>query len=130
MMMRRLMLSGALAVACGIFAGCSTLGMAESRSTEDVQSGRTFAFEGNAYRIDRVEDEYVLMRRVDSDGSPGEITGWVKEVFRVSRYDLGSGRWYMYEGMPGAYLQWAGGDDFTIARNRDALAGAQVALLR
>ncbi len=128
MKFRNLFMAAALALATVVTTGCmSTHRMGEQ---ELVAPGKAFALDGNDYRIDVVQEDFVLMQRVEPEGNPGEITGWVKEVFRVSRYDLGTGRWYMYENMPGAYLQWAGGDNFVVARDEVALAGADVTLLR
>lgn len=130
MTMRSRMSFGALVVMFALLAGCASFKGTEPAVTDRVQPGQVFAFEGQDYRFDVNQEDFVLLRRVEAEGNPGEITGWVKEVFRVSRYHLGDGRWYMYEGLPGAYLQWKGGDEFTVVRDQAALGGAEVAVLR
>jgi len=123
------MLAAAVLAVAGLTAGCAAL--AGSPDTpERIVPGTPFAYEGDDFRMMMVQDDFVVVRLVRPDGNPGEITGWVDEVFRVSRYDLGEGRWYMYEGMPGAYLQWRGGYHFSLVRDREALAGAEVAILK
>jgi len=121
---------GALVVYAGLAAGCASTGRSGPEAMEAVGPDRPFVFEDREFRILTVQDDFVVLENVKPENNPGEITGWVKEVFRVSRYDLGEGRWFMYEGLPGAYLQWCGGDQFRLARDRNDLEGAEVALLR
>ncbi len=59
-----------------------------------------------------------------------EISGFVDEVFRVSRYDLGEGRWYANEKLPGVYLQWLGLDSFALAHDRSAVGDAPVVMIK
>jgi hypothetical protein len=118
--------------AAALLGGAALAGCTSTRPAgiETVTIDSPFEFEDRAYRFQLVADDFILHRRVDGDGRPGEITGWVREVFRVSRYDLGQGRWAMHESLPGCYIQWHGGEDFAIARSRAELRGAEVALLR
>jgi hypothetical protein len=109
--------------AAALLGGAALAGCTSTRPAgiETVTIDSPFEFEDRAYRFQLVADDFILHRRVDGDGRP---------VFRVSRYDLGQGRWAMHESLPGCYIQWHGGEDFAIARSRAELRGAEVALLR
>ncbi len=122
---RGLFLAGALAAAA-LGTGCAS---ARSSGPAEARPGREFTFEDQDYRMLVVDTDFVLLRRVGSDSGPGEITGFVQEVFRVSRYDLGEGRWYVHRSLPGTYIQWRGGDSFALTRDRSLLRGAEVATL-
>ena len=93
-----------------------------------VLPGDTFAFEGEEYLLQQVQEDFVLLRYVDPDDAP--ISGYVEEVFRVSRYDLGQGRWYAHRRLPGVYLQWLGLDAFALARGSGTVRGSEVVMLR
>ena len=89
-----------------------------------IEPGEAFEFEGGAFQLRRVQEDYVLLRFREPSPDAGGISGFMDEVLRVSRYDLGEGRWYASEKLPGVYLQWLGLDSFALARDRDAVAEA------
>jgi len=98
--------------------------------TPDLRPGDTASFHGERYRLQQVQDDFVLLRFRDPDDGQGAISGYVDEVFRVSRYDLGQGRWYGSSRMPGVYVQWLGLEAFALESDRKALGGAEVVMLR
>ena len=108
-------------------AGCAS----GKGATGAIHPGDTFSFEGKDYVLRQVQDDFVLLRfREPGDDSSGLISGYVDEVFRVSRYDLGQGRWYGSSRLQGVYVQWLGLDAFALEDDRAALGGAEVVMLR
>jgi hypothetical protein len=95
-----------------------------------VTTDAPFDFEGNSYVLRFVGEDYVVLRETDEEGRPGEISGWVREVFRVNRHDLADGRWPLHESMPGVYVTWRGGETFDVARLHRAPDGEVVATSR
>ena len=108
-------------------AGCaSTSGSGIGR----LDPGQTVEFDGKAYQLRQVQEDFVLLRYREPGSEAGALSGFVEEVFRVSRYDLGAGRWYANEKLPGLYLQWMGLDSFALAHDRKAIGDAEVVMLR
>jgi hypothetical protein len=108
-------------------AGCaSTAGPGIQR----IEPGQTVEFDDRAYQLRQVQEDFVLLRYRDPGTEKGIISGFVDEVFRISRYDLGEGRWYAHEKLPGVYLQWLGFDSFGLAHDRKAVGNAEVVMLR
>lgn len=125
---RRLALASLLLLAPLLAApGCASVAAPDS---EIVEPGDTFSFEGNEYRLLQVQEDYVLLRFREPGSEAGAISGFVDEVFRVTRYDLGQGRWYASQRLPGVYVQWRGLDAFELARGPSALRGAEVTMLK
>jgi hypothetical protein len=101
----------ALALAFAALAGCAT--SPPTPGLHRLEEGKSVEFDGRLYMLDRVEEDYVV-RRYREPGEGRIISGFVEEVFRVSRYDLGQGRWHAGGKLPGAYLQWLGLDSFAL----------------
>ena len=80
-----------------------------------LEPGDTVDFEGETYRLMLVQDDFVLMRYLDSN-TAGGLSGFMDEVIRVSRYELRTGRWNSEPGKPELRMQWAGGDAFVLDR--------------
>ena len=78
-----------------------------------LEPGDTVDFEGETYRLMLVQDDFILMRYLDS-GTAGGLSGFMDEVIRVSRYELRTGRWNSEPGKPELRMQWAGGDAFVL----------------
>ena len=117
----------AVAALLAFCAGCAATPLP---GRQEVQPGDTFAFEGKQYRLQQLQEDFIVLRYRDPEESPGPISGFVDEVFRVSRYELGKGRWYAHERLPGVYLQWLGLDSFALARGADRPRGIEVTMLR
>jgi hypothetical protein len=108
-------------------AGCAST---SAGGIQRLEPGQTVEFDGRAYQLLQVQEDFVLMRYRDPATEPGAISGFLDEVFRISRYDLGEGRWYANEKLPGVYLQWMGLDSFGLAHDRKVLGNAEVVMLR
>ena len=127
MSIRRSLAALAVAALFALSAGCAA---ARPAPRQEVQPGDSFAFEGKQYRLQQVQEDFIVLRYRDPDDAPGPISGFVDEVFRVSRYDLGKGRWYAHERLPGVYLQWLGLDSFVLARGGEMPRSVEVTMLR
>jgi len=88
--------------------------------------GQTVEFGGTAYQLHQDDQDFVLMRHREPTGEAGAISGFVDEVFRVSRHRLGEGRWTDPVRAPGVALQWRGLDTFSLARADDPVTTAPV----
>lgn len=117
-----LMFAGSLAAS-----GCAST---SSNGIQRLDPGQTVEFDGKAYQLQQVQEDFVLLRYREPGAEKGVISGFVDEVFRVSRYDLGAGRWYANEKLPGIYLQWLGLDSFAMAHDRAALGDAEVVTVK
>ena len=104
-----------LAVAAS-FAACAST---SSSSSEAVRAapGDVVEFDGNLYQLVLIQDDFVILRYREPSGEAGGLSGFLDEVFRVNRYRVGEGRWGSLESMPGVQVQWAGGDNFVLARD-------------
>jgi hypothetical protein len=109
-----------VAVAAMAAACASTAGSPPSR----FGPGETVEFNGTAYQMILVDQEFVLMRQRDSVGEAGGISGFVDEVFSVPRYRLGEGRWTNPTKAPGVALQWLGFENFALTRDDDVATAA------
>jgi len=117
-----------LAAAASLAQGC-----ASSRGPsgmESIRPGDTVEFDGETFQLRQVQEDFVLLRYRAPGVEGGGITGFVDEVFRVCRYDLGAGQWYSHAKLPGTYVQWLGLDSFGLVHDRAALRGAEVVMLR
>ena len=113
--------------------GCASPGPSGASlpaGVEKVVPGETIEFEGQVFQLRKVQEDYVLLRYKEPGGTGGGISGFVDEVFRVCRYDLGNGSWMTHRNLPGVYLQWLGLDSFALARDRSALGGTEVVMLQ
>lgn len=121
-----------LALAALLGAALLASGCASRRGASGaVHPGDTFSFDGKSYLLQQVQEDFVLLRyREQEEGGSDLISGFVDEVFRVSRYDLGQGRWYGSSRLEGVYVQWLGLDAFALEDDRAALRGAEVVMLR
>lgn len=108
-------------------AGCAGTSAA---GIQRIEPGQTVEFEDRAYQLRQVQEDYVLLRYREPGAGQGALSGFVDEIFRISRYDLGEGRWYANARNSGVYLQWLGLDSFGIAHDRAALGGAEVVMVR
>ena len=118
-----------LAAAAALAQGCASA-PARSGGMESIRPGDTVDFDGQTFQLRQVQEDFVLLRYRAPGTEGGGITGFVDEVFRVSRYDLGNGQWYSHAKLPGTYVQWLGLDSFALAHDRSALRGAEVVMLR
>jgi hypothetical protein len=116
-----------LSAAALLSAGCASRGPGEF---ERIGPGEVVEFGDEAYKLLGVQEDFVLLRYRQRGEVPGGITGFVDEVFRVTRYDLGEGRWYAHEKAPGVCFQWMGFDSFALAEHRELPKGAVVYMLR
>ncbi len=128
-MSKRIVSRAALLAFALVFAGCAS-SPPVPRGARVIRPGDEFGFQGKAYQFLKVADEFVLLRDVPYEGTPGAMSGFLEEVFRVHRDDLGRGRWYMHPRLPGCYLQWRGGDEFTLARDEGLVRGDEVELIK
>jgi hypothetical protein len=124
-----------LSAASLLSAGCASAPTSGPRralppGVERIEPGETIEFEGRVFQMRQVQEDFVLLRYREPAGVGGGISGFVDEVFRVCRYDLGEGRWYTHAKLPDVYLQWLGLDSFAMAHDRSALRGAEVVMLR
>ncbi len=126
----RVLVPVVLAFATLISVGCASAGPPLPPGVERVQPGETIEFEGQVFQMRKVQEDFVLLRYREPGGVGGGISGFVDEVFRVCRYDLGAGCWYTHARLPDVYLQWLGFDSFAMAHDRSALRGAEVVMLR
>ncbi|MCK6480136.1 MAG: hypothetical protein HUU06_01625 [Planctomycetaceae bacterium] len=110
-----------------LLGGCASTG---GTSSGTVHPGETVSFKGEQFLLLTVQEDFVLLRYRDPDADDGVISGFVDEVFRVSRYDLGKGRWYGSSRLPGVYIQWRGLDAFALESDPAALGGAEVVMVR
>lgn len=117
-----------LLTAAALVAGCASA--PANRGTETLRPGDIVEFEGQVFQLRQVQEDYVLLRYRAPGAEGGLISGFVDEVFRVSRYDLGAGQWYSHAKLPGTYVQWVGLDAFAMAHDREMLRGAEVVMLR
>ena len=103
-----------LAVAVS-FAACAST----SSSSDPVRAapGEVVEFDGQLYQLVLIQDDFVILRYREPSGEAGGLSGFLDEVFRVNRYRVGEGRWGSLESMPGVQVQWAGGDNFVLARD-------------
>jgi hypothetical protein len=108
----------ALLVLVASTAACAAVPFSSSAPVR-VGPGQICEFDGQLYRLVVVHDDFVLLRYRDATGEAGALSGFLDEVFRVNRYRVGEGRWTALEAMPGMRVQWAGGDDFVLARESD-----------
>ena len=108
-------------------AGCAST---SASGVQRIEPGGEVEFEGRAYKLQQVQEDYVLLRYREPGSTEGALSGFVDEVFRISRYDLGEGRWYANQKNAGVYLQWLGLDAFGIAHSREALGGAEVVMVK
>jgi hypothetical protein len=120
--------AAALLLAAAFAAGCA--GTSGAGGMESVRPGDVVEFDGQVFQLRQVQEDFVLLRYREPGGAGGGITGFVDEVFRVSRYDLGAGQWYSHAKLPGTYVQWVGLDSFALAHDKAALRGAEVVMLR
>lgn len=104
-----------------VMSGCASMPSIPEKGEIALRPGGTFRFQDREFRLDSVQEDFVFMQNVKPDGKGGEVAGWVEEVFRVSRYDLGQGRWHMHPKLSGLYLRWLGGDGFAISRDAAVL---------
>jgi hypothetical protein len=98
-----------------VLAGCAAPSLKPEGSVT-VNPGDVFAFDGAHYRIEYLGEDFVFRREVEAGGEKGEVSGWVDEVFRVGRHQLSQGQWHMHPRLTGVYLQWMGGETFTLSR--------------
>jgi hypothetical protein len=119
--MRRIGTTVAGLLLAALAGACASTGGTESGA---VTTDAPFRFEGNSYLVRFVGEDYVVLRETDEEGRPGEISGWVREVFRVNRHDLADGRWPLNESMPGVYVHWRGGETFDVVREHAPDGGA------
>jgi len=97
-------------------AGCAAPGAERAASHQAFGPEESFSFEGHEYRLKSVQDEFVLVRLLPEGGEPGEMSGWMDEIVRLSRYELGGGRWHLEGDLDGVFLQWKGGETFSLVR--------------
>jgi len=124
---RALLLVAVLFTGAVASAGCAST---SANGIQRLDPGQTVEFDGKAYQLQQVQEDFVLLRYREPGGDKGAISGFVDEVFRISRYDLGTGRWYSNDKLPGVYLQWMGFDSFALAHDRKAIGDAEVVMVR
>lgn len=110
-----------------VAAGCAST---SASGIQRIEPGQTVEMDDKAYQLRQVQEDYVLLRYREPGSEKGAISGFVDEVFRISRYDLGEGRWYANQNNAGVYLQWLGFDSFGIAHDRKAIGNAEVVMVR
>ena len=108
-------------------AGCAST---SASGIQRIEPGQTVEFDDRAYQLRQIQEDYVLLKYREPGAEQGALSGFVDEVFRISRYDLGEGRWYANQRNSGVYLQWLGLDSFGIAHDRAALGGAEVVMVK
>jgi len=111
----------------GLAAGCAG---SSASGIQRIEPGQTVEFDDRAYQLRQVQEDFVLLKYREPGSGQGALSGFVDEVFRISRYELGEGRWYAHQKHAGVYLQWLGLDSFGIAHDREALGGAEVVMLK
>jgi len=108
-----------LAVAAS-FAACASTSSSSGSDPVRAAPGDVVEFDGNLYQLVLIQDDFVILRYREPSGEAGGLSGFLDEVFRVNRYRVGEGRWGSLESMPGVQVQWAGGDNFVLARDAAA----------
>jgi hypothetical protein len=122
--MRLVLRNLAFLALAAFLAACASTPSATRADPIKIGPGDVFEFEGTLYSLVLVQDDFVLLRYREASGAAGGLSGFLDEVFRVSRYRLGEGRWVSAESMPGLQVQWAGGDNFVLGPNAAAAAPA------
>jgi hypothetical protein len=115
----------ALAFALSIAVGCAGVPAVPRDGEIVVHPGEEFRCDGHRYRLLVAQDDYVIQEYVKPEGTPGEVSGWLRQVFRLNRASLAEGRWYMDPSLEGVYVNWRGENTFAIARG-DNLPGGGV----
>jgi hypothetical protein len=112
-----------LAAVAATAAACASAGPS---SSSRFGPGEVVVFDGNSYQMLQVDQDFVLMRHREPVGEAGGISGYVDEVFRVSRYKLADGRWVSPERAPGIALQWLGLETFALSKDDFVLPAPSV----
>ena len=120
----------ALLVALALVVACAGCASTSANGIQRLDPGETVEFDGKAYQLQQIQEDFVLLAYREPAAEKGVISGFVDEVFRISRYDLGTGRWYANERLPGVYLQWLGLDSFALAHDRKAIGDAEVVMVK